>query len=520
MAKKVSLKRNFILNLIVQALTVLAPLITAPYLSRVLKEDGNGIYSYSYAIITYFTLAANLGFAIYGQREIAKYQDDYEKRDRVFWEIFVLKLITSILSIGVLFSVLATIGFGSDYNKVILCLSIFVISCIFDVNYFFQGIEDFLSIAIRTILIKIVGTACIFIFVNDTSDVWVYALCMAITTIGSNVVMWPSIFKNVKFKMVRPKDLLRHIKPSVFVFLPTLAVVVYSVFDKTMIGLLSDNPKYDNGCYEQAYKINSTALILITVISPILIPRNAYDYEHGNMDSFNKHVDFAFHYVWLLGLPLIAGFLALSPNLSRTYLGPGYDSVPLMMQIMSVRFIFSGFGVIIGEQIFIPTGNEKYPTIATFAGAFVNIGLNYFFIKQWGAVGAAITTAISEVMVTTILFIIAVCKKTISLKRVLLMPWKYIIASLAMFGVVYSLQKYIWTEYSIMTFIILTSIGAMTYGIILVVLRDKFVFSLIEKGLYLLHLKKDVIDPSIIESDMSDEVFDNNEPKEEENNNE
>ena len=100
------------------------------------------------------------------------------------------------------------------------------------------------------------------------------------------------------------------------------------------------------------------------------------------------------------------------------------------------------------------------------------------------------------------------------------MPWKYIIASLAMFGVVYSLQKYIWTEYSIMTFIILTSIGVMTYGIILIVLRDKFVFSLIEKGLCLLHLKKDVIDPSIIESDMSDEVFDNNEPKEEENNNE
>lgn len=518
MAKNVSLKRNFLLNLIIQMLTVIAPLVTAPYLSRVLHEEGNGIYSYSYSIITYFVLAANLGFNIYGQREIARNRDNKELRDKIFCEIIFAKGVTSIISSIILFLLVGTIGFGSDYNRIIAVLSILVVSCIFDVNFYFQGIEDFLSIVIRTIIIKFVGTVFIFIFVKNENDIWIYALCIAASTIGANIVMWPSIFKNVKFYLVKSKDIIKHIKPSILVFIPTLAVTIYSVFDKTMIGLFSNNPKYDNGCYEQAYKINSAALILITVISPILIPRNSYDYKNGNMDSFNKHVDFACRYVWLLGLPMIVGFMVLSPNLSRWYLGKGYDEVPLMLKIMSIRFLFSGFGVVLGDQIFIAIGKEKFSTIATMIGACVNVILNYFFIKKWGATGAAVSTSICEIVVTTILLIIAVKSKFISFKKLILMPWKYIIATTAMFIVIYPMQFY-WKEYSIWSFLIITACGSLTYGIILLLIRDKFALGLLNKVLCLVHLKTEIIDNEKFESDeIESNIINENNIKEEEHN--
>ena len=132
---------------------------------------------------------------------------------------------------------------------------------------------------------KIIGLVCIFVFVKESDDLWIYALCLSLTAVLSNLIMWPSMLKQIIFVKFSDLNIRKRVVPSILIFLPTLAVTVYSVLDKTMIGLLSSNPDYDNGCYEQAYKINSMALILITVISPVMIPRNTYDYSHGNIDK-------------------------------------------------------------------------------------------------------------------------------------------------------------------------------------------------------------------------------------------
>lgn len=468
---KPNLKKNFIYNFISQILTLVIPLITTPYLSRILGEEGNGQISYSLSIVTVFILFASLGFTTYGQREIAKVRDDKEATSKVFWEITILKAITTIISSGFFFALLYTTGF-KKCNNLILIFSIELLSTIFDVTFFFQGEENFKSLALRTIFLKVLGLILIFCFIKTSDDTWIYALCLSISYFLSYVIMWPSLKGKISFVKLNTLSFKKHIGPTLRIFVPQLAVTIYSVMDKLMIGWFATNSDYENGCYEQAYKINSVALILVTVISSVLAPRNTYDYKSGNLDSFKNHINFAIHYTWMMGLPLIAGFAVLSNNLSSWYLGEGYAEVPLLMQIMSIRFVCSGISELCGNQIFIAIGKEKYYTIATCVAAVVNITLNYFFIKLLGATGAAISTAVCEFLVASILATIAIRKKYFSFKDLFSCSWKYLISALVMLVTIYFIQKYL--PYTIWSFLVIMFTGAIEYFLILLALRDSF----------------------------------------------
>lgn len=479
--RKKSLGINFIFNFISQILTLAIPLITAPYLARVLHETGNGQYSYSCSIITYFVLFANLGFDIYGQRQVAAHNNNKELISKVFWEIFVIKCLTTIVSLTVLITLLYTVGFGDNYNKLILILSIQVLAVPFDIQFLFRGQENFAAIAIRSIITKVIGLICVFCFVKQESDLWIYTLCMSLTVVGSNLIMWFSLKKNIFLINIHELKIFRHLKPAILIFLPTLAVTIYSVFDKTMIGILSENPDYENGCYEQAYKLNSIMLLLVTIISPVLVSRNSNDYSKNGIEEIRNNLYFACNYVFIIGTPLIVGNFVLSKNLCSWFLGDGYEEVPKLLNIMSIRFILSGFGEVFGNQLFIAIGKEKYPMIATFIAAFLNVGLNALLIPHIGAIGAAITTAISEAIVTVILILFVVKGKYLSIKKICAMVWKYLISAAIMFVPIYFMDKCL--GYTIWSFILIAVSGGCVYGLVLLVLKDKFMLNLLKAGI-------------------------------------
>ncbi len=474
-----SLKLNYIYNFISQILTLIIPLVTTPYLSRVLHEEGNGQYSFSFSIVTYFILFANLGFNVYGQREISKVRDNNYLRNKTLFEVIFARLISTLVSLFILYFVLFTIGFGEKYNCIILMLSIQVVTVIFDINFYYQGLENFKAIALRTIIIKILGLIGVFSFVKTENDAWIYALCLSISTLVACLIMWPSVIKSITWIPFNELDMCRHFKSALLIFLPTLAVTIYSVFNKTMIGMFASNPDYENGCYEQAYKINSLALLIVTIISTIFTSRNSYDYANGNIKKLKKHLYFACNYVWFFSLPLIFGFLALSYNLSAWFLGDGYAKVPLLLMIMSIRFVFSGFGEIFGNQLFIAIGKEKYPMIASFIAAFINIVLNCFFIQKYGAIGGAIATSLAEFMVTFILLMFTIKGKYLSCKKIAGLSRNYLLSAVIMFASITCLQRHM--GYSIASFSLIVLIGCMIYCVCLLLLKDEFVLSVLKR---------------------------------------
>ena len=166
------IKKNYILNSVNQVLLLIVPLITTPYLSRILEPDGIGIYSFKNSITAYFVLFANLGTSYYGQRAISYCQDDINRRSIAFWETTIIKAFSSLFSL-IAYYVMA---YQSDSSLLYYIMSLNLISCLFDISWLYQGIEDFKSVATRNLLFKLLNVACIFLFVKEKSDLNVYSL--------------------------------------------------------------------------------------------------------------------------------------------------------------------------------------------------------------------------------------------------------------------------------------------------------------------------------------------------------
>ena len=472
-----SLKKNAVYNLISKLLTLLIPLITTPYLARVLGEEGNGQISYVSSIITYFGLIASLGFSVYGQREIAKYRNDKNAKSKVFWEIFIMKLLCTIVSLSILLILIFTVGFGERYNQLMLIMSLQVVAVLFDIEYLYMGEENFKSIALRNIIVRAIGVILIFIFVKTENDVWVYTLYLSLSAIMSYFIMWVGLARHVSLISLRTLKPWHHLKSALIIFLPIVITSLFTTFDKTMIGLLSVNPDYNNGCYEQAYKINSVAQTVVTVFSSVMMSRNAADYKSGNIEVMNDHISKSARYVWLTSLFLIAGFITLSDNFSSWFLGEGYIEVPLLLQIMSIRLLVSGFSVIFGDR-FIAMGKEKWWLISVTVGAVANIGINYWLIPIYGAIGAAVATAVCEVMILVAMSVLTFRSKGLPWKPIVLPCWKYLIAASGMFGIMFLMQFFL--PNAVWTFLIIGAAGTVIYISVLFLLRDAFFVGLLK----------------------------------------
>jgi O-antigen/teichoic acid export membrane protein len=240
-----------------------------------------------------------------------------------------------------------------------------------------------------------------------------------------------------------------------------------------MMGYLAVNPDYENGCYAQALKLNQTIRMLITVIDSVMMVRNFSDYAAKKYDSVKSHLYLACSYVIHLGIPLIFGICVLSSSLSAWFLGEGYAEVPMLLNILSLRFVFSGLTCVFGNQLFIVVGKEKYATWAHIAATITNLVLNFIFIPKFGAIGAAVSFAIAEIVDCLVLAVLVFKEKYLSLKKVLKMFIKPVIAAGVMLIIIIPLNGYF--AYNIFTFALIAAVGAGIYGIVLLVMKDDFV---------------------------------------------
>ena len=469
--KKDSLFKNYIYNLSSQLLTLLLPMITAPYLARVLLATGNGQVAFVNAIIAYFTSFASFGFSIYGQREIAKNKDNKRKISIIFTDIFILKLLFSVISMILLLLLILSPFINKSYKLLVLINSIQIIAVIFDVSYFYQGIEDFKSLALRTIFIRLVSILCVFIFVKSQNDVWVYILYSALINLLSNIIMWPKTIKYFSIDLFEFSRIKIHLKSSFFIFLPILSCTIYSVIDSTMIGYLSVNPEYENGCYGSAIKLINIISIIIMADGQVLASRNAHDFATGNKNSLFRHIKLGFRYVWIVGIPIIVGQLILADWISLFFFGQGYEKVPLLIQIFTIRVLTHGLMNVIGNQYLLPTGREKVCTIVNFIGIFINILLNLFLIPKAGCIGAAAASVVSESLLVLLYFLFLIKEYSYWDRQMLLQSKNYILSSIIM-GLVIILVKN-QLEYSIFSLFLLIAIGVIFYFACLIIKRDE-----------------------------------------------
>ncbi len=477
-APQKSAKKNYIYNLIYQIVLIIVPIFVTPYLSRILLADGIGKYSYSLSIVTYFTLFASFGFTTYGQRLIARNKDKHQQ-SLVFWEIVILKCITSLISLGVFIVLVSTGVFGEKYTALLWIMTLNILSSLVDITFLYYGNDEFKKISIRNIVLKFINIILIFIFIKEYNDLWKYCLIQSGFTLISSLYLWFSINKMVGKVRFNELQLKRHLMPCLMIFLPSIATTIYTVLDKTLIGSITGSDA-SVGNYQNAEKIVKLPMTVITSLYMVFASRNSYYYQIGRYDLLQQSVKKVLKFVWMLAVPMTLGIFTISSNLIPWYLGEEYgadniNEVILMMKILCPIIIFIGFGTTLGGSLLIPTNKEIQAFICTITGAVVNLAMNIAFINLWGAIGACISTTIAEGLVTILHFIF--CRKYINFKEMLISFIKPLIAGIVMFTLIYFIDMKLSS--SILNTMIILGTGVVSYFLMLLILRDDMFISII-----------------------------------------
>ena len=456
--------KNYLYNLGYQVLIIILPLITTPYVSRVLGAKGIGTYGYTNSITQYFILFGCIGLNLYGQREIAYYQKDIEKRSKVFFELLLLRIITVSISIILYYF---TFCQNATYGYIFSIQIIDVIASMFDISWLYQGMEDFKKIVVRNTLVKICGLIIIFMFVKSPADLPIYVLSYSATLLLGNLSMWMYLPKFVKKVNLKHLNIQKHLRPTIVLFLPQIATSIYTMLDKTMIGALTGNTA-EVGYYEQSQKIIKMAMTLATSLGTVMLPRVANLFKEGKIEEVKESMYSSFKFISFLTFPLCLGLIGISKGFVPWFFGKGYGKVVLNMMIISPIIIIIGYSNVIGTQFLLPTGRQKEYTLSVCTGTIVNLICNLLLIPQFLSYGAAIATVIAELSVTMVQVIAT--RKTFSFKYVFKLVYKYIIAAVLMLIVLLILNT-IMTVGIIYT-IIQMVIGGLIYLILLIILKD------------------------------------------------
>lgn len=467
MSKK-SITKNYIYNLFYQVLTIIVPLITTPYLSRVLGAEKIGIYSYTLSITTYFILFGTLGVSLYGQREIAYLQDNKHERSKTFLEILIMRFITLGASLLLFFFVFCLHGEYTIYYRILI---LELIAYSLDISFYFQGLEEFKKTVIRNSFVKIISTVCIFVFVKTKEDLTKYFFIYVLSTLLGNLSLWmylPKFVEKIKMKELRA---IRHLKPIIGLFIPQVAIQIYTVLDKTMIGSII-NDKSEVGFYEQAQKIVKLLLTIATSLETVMVPRMANTYAKGDREKLKEYINKSFSFVIFLAFPLMFGIISVSNKFVPLFYGQGYEKVIYLIAIISPIIVAIGLSNVVGTQYLLPTKQQKKFTISVTIGAIVNFILNMIFIRLWESIGASIATVLAECIVTGVQFYLI--KNEFKIMDVIKIAKNYFVAGIIMCGVSCFIGVLITSD--LLSLVMQVIVSASVYFGVLMILKDTMIF--------------------------------------------
>lgn len=392
--KKHSIGFNALVNGFSNILSLFFPLITFPYISRILSVQSIGIFNFSNTYISYFILIAALGIPTYAVREGAKYRVNRDQLSKFSSQIFTINIVSTVIAYLLLFISLVVF---SNLNKYITCILIFSTEILFTTlgtEWIYTIYENYSYIALRSILFKIVSILFLFLFVKSKNDYLIYAAIIAFATVGSNILNFFHAREFVDLHLTFNTNWRNHIKPILIIFANTISVTIYSISDVTLLGLLKND--YAVGIYTIATRINSAAVSALGAIITVTIPRLALLLGRRKIKDFNITLNKVINSVMILIFPAGVGLMMLSREVILLLSGPKYLRSVLSLQILCFALIISAFSRIFSDCILIPAKREKMVLKNTVITAVLNVVLNFILIPSMSYDGTSLSTVISE----------------------------------------------------------------------------------------------------------------------------
>lgn len=419
--------KNYLYNLSYQILTIILPIITVPYVTRIFTSEDLGNYGFYNSIVSYFSLFAMLGIGIYGTKQIAAARNV----SSTFWNIYAIQLTAGILALFVYVITLVSIPKMSGMVPIIL--GIVLLTKMIDISWLFTGKEDFKKITLRNTMVKVAGVISIFTFIKSSEDLYLYIFLIVIFDFLGQFVMWIPAKKFIKRPSFDTKIIKKNLHPIVLLFLPQVAISLYVVLDRTLLGLLGSYS--DVGIYEQGQKLTSILLTVVSSLGAVMLPRVANLLSERKEKEAQNMVKFSFILYNLIIFPMICGLIAINEVFVKLFLGQNFQDVKYVLYIIVFNIMFIGWTNILGYQVLVVRNKNKEFMLSTTIPAIVSVAVNITVIPFFGYIGASITSVVVEFLVFAIQWYYSrnIINKNLLFNKDLA---KIICSSLVMFGVV------------------------------------------------------------------------------------
>lgn len=459
--------KNYLYNVGYQVLSLIVPLITSAYVSRVLGPEGVGANAFTNSIIQYFILIANIGVGYYGNRQIAYVRKNHQKMSKTFWEIQIIKTMMTILAF-IFFEIFMI--FYTRQPKYMWAQSINLLAVAVDISWLYEGVEDFKRTVLKSSLVKIVSMIAIFTMIKGPADTTLYMIVLALSTFFGNLTLWPHLRKmlsKVNFLKLNPWP---HFKPALALFIPQIATQVYVQLNRTMVGMMVNESA--SGFYQYSDSLVKLVLSLVTATGTVMLPHVSNAFAEGNMKKVNNMLYTSFDFISALAYPCMFGLAAVSLTLAPKYYGAAYVPVGKAMFIESIVILMIGWSNAIGMQYLLPLNKIKEFNISVTMGAFVNIILNFPLIYWWGLNGAMWSTVLSEVAVT--IYQLWIVKDLLSYRALFKGNWKYLVSGLLMFIVVFCMNRNLKDSWLMLFFEVI--VGMTIYIIFMLIFKTPIIY--------------------------------------------
>ena len=445
--------KNYLYNLSYQILTIILPIITVPYVTRIFTSEALGNYVFYNSIVSYFSLFAMLGIGVYGTKQIAAASDV----SSTFWNIYAIQLIASILAISVY--VIAVFSIPQMGGIIPLIVGITLFAKMIDISWLFSGKEDFKKITIRNTVVRVIGVISIFTFVKSSDDLYLYVFLIVIFDFLGQFVMWVPAKKFIKRPSFNAKVIKKNLHPIVLLFLPQVAISLYVVLDRTLLGLLGSYS--DVGIYEQGQKLISILLKVVSSLGVVMLPRVANLLSERRDKEAQNMVKFSFILYNLIIFPMIFGLIAVNEVFVKLFLGKNFQDVKYVLYVIVFNIMFVGWTNILGYQVLVVRNKNKEFMLSTTIPAFVSVAVNIAVIPFFGYIGASITSVVVEILVFAIQWYYSrnIINKNLLFNKDLV---KIICSSLVMFGAVMLCKMTLGLD-GIIGLIIYLAVGGISY---------------------------------------------------------
>lgn len=450
--------KNFVYTTFYKILRIILPLVTVPYVTRVLGAEKLGIYDYTYSVVIYFQMFAFLGFENFGSRLIAENNKDKDQMNKVFSAAYYFQVIFSVLAI--MAYIFYLIAFCKDNVEIAWIQMLYIVAEMFNISWLYFGLEKFKVTSTVNIIARLVSFAGIFLFVKSKNDLMLYSVFCAGTLLFSSLILWFGAFKYIKFVHVTVREIWEYGKGSLVLFFPVLVINIYRTMDKIMLGNIVGMTEV--AIYSNADKIVEVPYMVLASLGVVTLPKMTIFAQDGEIEKTKYYIEKSMRVVMFMSCGMAFGMMAVGKVFAPVFFGKEFLASGILIMVIAPHVICRGSANVVRNQYLLPQKRDKDYIVSILIGVVINLAFNYIFIPLWGAVGAACATLLAESFVA--LYQIFICRKEIPVIRYTTSNIFFLIAGFIMFVPVYLYGNF--HEDTISTLLIQIALGVAIYLVV------------------------------------------------------